>query len=196
MPVRPPRPSGSCITRAARTSSARSMKARPSWTGWSRSRSAASRLPRPRPPASGATADQHHRYAGPRGFHRRSGAQPARAGWRGGGVRRRGRRAAAIGNGVAAGRQIQSSRASASSTRWTGWARISTTPSTPSSSRLKCRPVAIQLPIGAEDQFKGIVDLVKMKAADLARRNPGRRVRRGRDSRGPASNRPRNTARR
>jgi elongation factor G len=29
--------------------------------------------------------------------------------------------------------------------------------------RLKCRPVAIQLPIGAEDQFKGIVDLVKMK---------------------------------
>src|SRR6201995_4467044 len=30
--------------------------------------------------------------------------------------------------------------------------------------RLKCRPVPIQLPIGAEDQFKGIVDLVQMKA--------------------------------
>src|SRR5271170_1858974 len=30
--------------------------------------------------------------------------------------------------------------------------------------RLKCRPVAIQLPVGAEDQFKGIVDLVGMKA--------------------------------
>jgi elongation factor G len=30
--------------------------------------------------------------------------------------------------------------------------------------RLKCRPVAIQLPIGAEDQFKGVVDLVRMKA--------------------------------
>ena len=30
--------------------------------------------------------------------------------------------------------------------------------------RLKARPVAIQIPVGAEDQFKGIVDLVKMKA--------------------------------
>src|SRR5665213_773789 len=30
--------------------------------------------------------------------------------------------------------------------------------------RLKCRPVPTQLPIGAEDQFKGIVDLVKMNA--------------------------------
>ena len=30
--------------------------------------------------------------------------------------------------------------------------------------RLRCKPVAIQLPVGAEDQFKGIVDLVEMKA--------------------------------
>ena len=30
--------------------------------------------------------------------------------------------------------------------------------------RLKCRPVAIQIPVGAEEHFKGIVDLVKMKA--------------------------------
>jgi elongation factor G len=30
--------------------------------------------------------------------------------------------------------------------------------------RLKCRPVPIQLPIGAEDTFTGIVDLVKMNA--------------------------------
>jgi elongation factor G len=29
--------------------------------------------------------------------------------------------------------------------------------------RLKCRPVAIQIPIGAEDQFKGVIDLVKMR---------------------------------
>src|SRR5450432_2997332 len=30
--------------------------------------------------------------------------------------------------------------------------------------RLKCRPVAVQIPVGAEDQFKGVVDLVRMKA--------------------------------
>ena len=30
--------------------------------------------------------------------------------------------------------------------------------------RLSCRPVPIQIPVGAEDQFKGIVDLITMKA--------------------------------
>jgi elongation factor G len=30
--------------------------------------------------------------------------------------------------------------------------------------RLKCRPVAVQIPVGAEDQFKGVIDLVSMKA--------------------------------
>ena len=30
--------------------------------------------------------------------------------------------------------------------------------------RLKARPVAIQIPVGGEDQFKGVIDLVRMKA--------------------------------
>ena len=30
--------------------------------------------------------------------------------------------------------------------------------------RLNARPVAIQIPVGAEDQFKGVIDLVKMTA--------------------------------
>jgi len=30
--------------------------------------------------------------------------------------------------------------------------------------RLKCRPVAVQIPVGSEDQFRGVVNLVTMKA--------------------------------
>src|SRR2546427_5421887 len=30
--------------------------------------------------------------------------------------------------------------------------------------RLKCKPVPIQIPVGAEDQFKGVIDLVGMRA--------------------------------
>ena len=48
MPVRRRRPSASSTTRARRTRSARSTTAPPPWTGWSRSRSAASRSRRPR----------------------------------------------------------------------------------------------------------------------------------------------------
>ena len=44
-------------------------------------------------------------------------------------------------------------------------------------SRLKARPVPIQIPVGAEDQFKGVIDLVDDEGYDLARRDPGRRVR-------------------
>ena len=53
--ARPPRPSGSCSTRVARTRSARSTRAQPSWTGCRRSRNAASRSRPPQPRASGAT---------------------------------------------------------------------------------------------------------------------------------------------
>ena len=50
--ARPRRPSGSSTTPARTTRSARSTRAPPPWTGWSRSRSGASPSPRPPPPAS------------------------------------------------------------------------------------------------------------------------------------------------
>ena len=42
--------------------------------------------------------------------------------------------------------------------------------------RLKANPVVITIPIGAEDNFKGVVDLVKMKAIYLGRSVPGHEV--------------------
>src|SRR3979490_1676958 len=39
--------------------------------------------------------------------------------------------------------------------------------------RLKARPVPIQIPVGAEDQFKGVVDLVSMKALVGLPEDPG-----------------------
>ena len=53
MPARRRRPSGSSTTPASATRSAKSMTAPPPWTGWSRSRSAASPSRRPRRPRSG-----------------------------------------------------------------------------------------------------------------------------------------------
>ena len=54
----------------------------------------------------GGPSDQHHRHARPRRFHDRGRALAARAGRRGGGVRFGRRRRAAVGDGVAPGRQV------------------------------------------------------------------------------------------
>ena len=54
---------------------------------------------------------QHHRHARPRRLHHRSRALDARARWRLHGVRLGRRRAAAIGDGLAAGQQVQSAAA-------------------------------------------------------------------------------------
>jgi elongation factor G len=43
--------------------------------------------------------------------------------------------------------------------------------------RLKGNPVPIQIPVGAEDNFQGVVDLVKMKAIKWDDAEPGREVR-------------------
>ena len=49
--------------------------------------------------------------------------------------------------------------------------------------RLNAKPVAIQLPIGQEDKFKGVIDLMTDEGHHLERRDHGRRVRGRRDSR-------------
>ena len=43
--------------------------------------------------------------------------------------------------------------------------------------RLGANPVAMQIPIGLEDQLKGVVDLIAMKALDLERREQGLGIR-------------------
>ena len=59
--------------------------------------------------------------------------------------------------------------------------------------RLGARPVAVQIPIGAEDQFEGVVDLVEMKTRPL-RRRARHEVGGGRAHRRACSPRPRTTA--
>ena len=55
-------------------------------------------------------------------------------------------------------------RASPSSTRWTASAPTSTARSQTMIDRLGANAVPVQLPMGAEDDFDGIVDLLEMKA--------------------------------
>ena len=47
--------------------------------------------------------------------------------------------------------------------------------------RVAGKPVCLQLPIGAESNFQGVVDLIRMKGARLVGRGARRQVRRGRD---------------
>ena len=62
--------------------------------------------------------------------------------------------------------------------------------------RLRGEPVPIQLPIGAEEKFEGVIDLIRMKAIYWDDGNPGHEVRVPRDPRRPAARRPRSGARR
>ena len=123
-----------------------------------------------------------HRYRiniidtpGPRRLHDRGRALAARARRCGRGVRRRRRRRAAVRDRVASGRPLP--RAAHLLHQQDGPRRrqLPRARSTRSASASGANPVPIQIPLGLEDQHKGIVDLIKMKAARLRGRTSSAR---------------------
>ena len=101
---------------------------------------------------------------GPRRLHRRGRALAARARRRRRRVRRGVRRRAAVRDGLAPGRQVP--RAAHLLRQQDGPHRRRLQADARADRDASCRrnPVAIQLPIGAEDKFAGVIDLVRMKA--------------------------------
>ena len=77
-------------------------------------------------------------------------------------------------------------RAFASSTRWTRPARTAVYATSTIVDRLGARAVPINIQIGAEAKFLGVVDLVDDEGDSVARRDHGRGVLGGRDSGRPA----------
>ena len=156
-------PSGSSTTPARPTRWARSTRAPPSWTGWSRSRSGASPSPPPPPPAwkatpstsstRRATSTSPSRWSGRCGCS--TAPSPCSTPWP---VSNRSPRPYGV-RPTATG-----CPASASSTRWTGSGPTSSRPS----SRSRTGSAATRLPSrfrsAAESDFNGVIDLVEMKA--------------------------------
>src|SRR5919198_762340 len=140
--ARPRRPSASSTTPGAPTRWARCTRALQLWTGWRRSRSAASRsrlLPRRRPGAIFASTSSI-----------RPGTWTLRSRW-----------SAACACSTARSPSSTPSRAWSRSPRPSGAVQSMV-------DRLGARPVPIQLPVGQEEHFRGIVDLVEMRAVTWA----------------------------
>ena len=171
MPARPRPPSASCSTPASRTRSARCTTAPPSWTGWSRSASAASRSRRPRRPASGRgwtrTYPEHRINIIDTPGHVDFTIEVERS--------MRVLDGACMVYCAVGGVQPQSETVwrQANKYKVPRLAFVNKMDRLGANffkvydqmkSRLKANPVPIQIPIGAEEKFEGVVDLVRMKA--------------------------------
>ena len=196
MPARPRPPSASCSTPACRTRWAKCTTARPSWTGWSRSRSAASPSPRRRRPASGrawtATIPSIASTSSTRPATSTSRSRSS--------ARMRVLDGACMVYDAVGGVQPQSETVwrQANKYKVPRLAFVNKMDRVGADffkvydqmkERLKANPVPIQIPIGAEDKFEGVVDLVKMKAIYWDDATPGHEVRVPRHSRRARSSR-------
>ena len=124
--------------------------------------------------------DQPDRHARPRRFHGRGGAEPAGARRRRGGLQRPRRRRGPERNRLAAGRQVPRAADRASSTRWTAKGPTSSARSTKSATGSNCKPIPVNLPIGAgpphvHEAFRGLIDLVAMQMLTFAAESKGPR---------------------
>ena len=167
MPVRRRRPSAFCTIPARRTRSARCMKAPRRWTGWSRSRSAASRSRPPRRRLLDAqrhrVPHQHHRYAGTRRLHRRSGAFAPRARRRRHAARFRRRRRAADGDGVAPGRSLQRSAHHLLEQDGPHRRRLRSLHADDQGSSVEAMRFRSSCPVGSGELFTGHIDVIERK---------------------------------
>ena len=185
MRARPRRPSGSSITRAAPTRWARSTRAPRRWTGWPRSRSAASPSRRPRRPRSGATTGS---TSSTRPGHVDFTVEVERS------LRVLDGAIAVFDSVAGVEPQSETVWRQADHYKVPRIAFINKMDRTGADffaavqsmvDRLGAHPVPVQLPLGQEEHFRGVIDLIEMKAIVYYGR-ARHRVRHGGDPRGAA----------
>ena len=93
------------------------------------------------------------------------------------------RRRAAVGDRLAPGRQVPRPAHLLRQQDGPHRRELRCGPTSRSSPKLQGNPVAIQLPIGSEDKFAGVVDLMPDEGDPVEGRDDGRRLRRRGDSR-------------